>query len=210
MKKNGKAGDSPREEISRRAELLSAAARLMREKGYASTTTREMAQAVGMGSGSPFCHFRSKQEILSVIVEEGMTRALARAERLAARGLSPRQRLRALMRLHAETLHGADGDFAAVMLREWPILPSEARQRLDAMRHRYEAIWSDCVQALRDAEHLNGDAVLSARLMLGSLNGSLHWRRGDGPFDARRLANAAADVFLTTPARRPRRSADVK
>lgn len=207
MKKNGKAGDSPREEVSRRADLLSAAARLMREKGYATTTTREMAQAVGMGSGSPFCHFRNKQEILSVIAEEGMARALARAERLAARGLSPRQRLRALIRLHAETLHGADGDFTAVMLREWHTLPAEARQRLDGMHHRYEAIWSDCVQALRDAEHLNGDAVLSTRLMLGSLNWSLHWHRGDGPFDARQLANAAADIFLSAPTRRPRRNA---
>lgn len=191
-KKNGRI----REDASRRSALLSAAAHLMRTKGYAATTIREMATAVGMGSGSPFCHFRNKQEILNEIVIQAMQRALTQAERLAARQLHPRCRLQALMRLHSELLHGAEGDFVAVMLHEWRALPPETRLRVDTMQTRYEAIWRDCIEALQEAGHLNADAVLTARLMLGSLNWSLQWYQGDGPLDQRQLADAATTVFL--------------
>ena len=36
------------------------AARLFLVKGYAATTTRDIAAAVGMHSGSPFYYFKSK------------------------------------------------------------------------------------------------------------------------------------------------------
>jgi AcrR family transcriptional regulator len=195
-KKNGRI----REDASRRAALLSAAARLMRTKGYAAATIREMASAVGMGSGSPFCHFRSKQEILSEIATESMQRALSRAQRLAARHAQPRCRLQALMRLHSQLLHGEDGDFVAVMLHEWRALPPETQVRVAHMQARYEAIWRECIEALEEAGHLHADAVLTARLMLGSLNWSLNWYRGNGPLDQRQLADAVTTVFLAGPA----------
>ena len=65
------------EEPNRRAELIRAAGRLFREQGYAATTVRDIAAAVGMRSGSPFYHFKSKQEMLKAVVLEGMQAALA-------------------------------------------------------------------------------------------------------------------------------------
>ena len=43
------------------AQNLRAAAKLFVEKGFDATTTRDIAEAVGMRSGSPFYHFRSKR-----------------------------------------------------------------------------------------------------------------------------------------------------
>ncbi|MGB4910951.1 MAG: helix-turn-helix domain-containing protein, partial [Candidatus Dechloromonas phosphoritropha] len=59
-------------EPNRRAELLRAAARLFVDKGFAATTTRDIAEAVGMRSGSPFYHFRSKQELLKEAMIDGL------------------------------------------------------------------------------------------------------------------------------------------
>lgn len=191
-------------EASRRADLLCAAARLMRKKGYAATTIREIAKAVGMGSGSPFCHFRSKEEILAAIALRGMQRALEGAETLRARRMQARRRLHALLRLHVELLHGREGDFSAVMLREWRALAPENRRRLSDMMDRYEAIWRECLQKLEAAEHLSANAALAARLMLGSLNWSLHWYRRDGQLAPAQLADGAAALFLVAlPAARP-------
>jgi AcrR family transcriptional regulator len=39
-------------------------ARLFRRKGFDATSTRDIAAAAGMQSGSPFYHFKSKQALL--------------------------------------------------------------------------------------------------------------------------------------------------
>lgn len=57
-------------DANRRDELVLAAARLFVDKGFAATTTRDIAEAVGMRSGSPFYHFRSKQELLKAAMLE--------------------------------------------------------------------------------------------------------------------------------------------
>src|SRR5512140_623903 len=63
---------------NRRAELLRSAARLFRRKGFDATSTRDIAAAVGMRSGSPFYHFKSKGDLLFAVMQEGMRSAIAR------------------------------------------------------------------------------------------------------------------------------------
>src|SRR6476646_11454932 len=62
---------------NRRGELVRAAAQLFREKGFEGTTVRDIANAVGMQSGSPFYHFGSKVEMLVAVMEEGLRQGLA-------------------------------------------------------------------------------------------------------------------------------------
>ena len=69
-----------RDDGNRRHELLSAAAQLFRRKGFAATTTRDIAAAAGMQSGSPFYHFKSKDALLFAVMEQGMHTALARQQ----------------------------------------------------------------------------------------------------------------------------------
>ncbi|HEX3947502.1 MAG TPA: helix-turn-helix domain-containing protein, partial [Acidimicrobiales bacterium] len=52
----------------RREAILNAAAQLFASKGVAATTVREIADAVGILSGSLYHHFRSKQSIVEEIL----------------------------------------------------------------------------------------------------------------------------------------------
>jgi AcrR family transcriptional regulator len=61
-----------RDDGNRRPELLKAAAQLFRRQGFAATTTRDIAAAAGMHSGSPFYHFKSKNALLYAVKGEGM------------------------------------------------------------------------------------------------------------------------------------------
>ena len=72
-----------RDDGNRRQALLLAAAQLFRRKGFAATTTRDIAAAADMQSGSPFYHFKSKDALLYAVMEEGMRSALTR-QRAAA------------------------------------------------------------------------------------------------------------------------------
>jgi AcrR family transcriptional regulator len=66
--------EDQRDSGNRRLVLLSAAARLFRKQGFDATSTRDIAAAVGMHSGSPFYHFKSKGALLYAVMAEGNSR----------------------------------------------------------------------------------------------------------------------------------------
>src|SRR5207244_221230 len=71
-----------RDEGNRRQQLIRAAAKLFRRKGFDATSTRDIAAAVGMHAGSPFYHFESKSALLYAVMEEGMRSAMERQSRV--------------------------------------------------------------------------------------------------------------------------------
>ena len=75
MKAPRKCKVAPRKsEGNRRSELLAVCAKFFREKGFDSTTIRDISTAAGMHSGSPFQHFKTKQAMLVAVMEEGLAR----------------------------------------------------------------------------------------------------------------------------------------
>ena len=105
-----------RDDGNRRQELIRSAARLFRARGLSATSTRDIAAAVGLQSGSPFYHFKSKNALLCEVMEQGMHSAIARqaATLQALRAAEPQAALAALIRTHFDILLGADSDFIPV------------------------------------------------------------------------------------------------
>jgi AcrR family transcriptional regulator len=184
--------------------LIAAAAKLFRAKGFAATTTRDIAQAVGMRSGSPFYHFEHKEALLEAVMQSGMERALASQKALLqalrdsllkseqeamktrwepadfSSKIPPEaahQTLAALIRHHFEVLLGPASDFIPVMLYEWRALPADAQARIKRLQTDYEADWLPVLAALHAAGRLRGDVKLARLLMLGALNWSVQWYR---------------------------------
>jgi AcrR family transcriptional regulator len=72
----------------RRQEIISAAAEVFAGKGYAATTTREIAEAADMAEGTLYNYFGSKHEILLAVAREAesqMAHVLAEAGTLESR-----------------------------------------------------------------------------------------------------------------------------
>lgn len=190
-----------RDDGNRRQDLLRAAAHLFRQKGYAATSTRDIAAAAGMRSGSPFYHFDSKQALLAAVMLEGMQRGLRhQAARLAPDGAPPAERLHALVRSHFDVLLGPDSDFIPVMLYEWRSLTPEQRADVHALRQHYESAWLPVLQALHAMGSLRGDPSLVRLMIFGALNWSVQWyeaRAGGATLDD--LTDVALQLFLHTP-----------
>ncbi len=192
-----------RDDGNRRIELLNAAAQLFHKKGFDATSTRDIAAAVGMHSGSPFYHFKSKNALLYAVMEEGMRSALARqsAALQAAAPFAPDAPalLRVLVRNHFEVLLGPGSDFIPVMLYESRALTPRQRALLAQLQSDYEAVWEPVLQALNVAGRLHGPVRLARLLILGALNWSVKWFdvRKDASLDD--LADAAMALFLQAP-----------
>jgi AcrR family transcriptional regulator len=191
-----------RDEGNRRQVLLGAAARLFRQHGFDGTSTRDIAAAADMQSGSPFYFFQSKQALLYAVMREGMARAAhSQAGALAAlRARAPAQdRLRALVRHHFEVLLGPGSDFIPVMLYEWRSLTPEQRQDVAAQKDAYEAAWMPVLRALHRAGRLKARPEVARLFVFGALNWSVQWFSARGALSLDELTAQALLLFTGEP-----------
>ncbi|AEV86999.1 TetR family transcriptional regulator [Actinoplanes sp. SE50] len=86
---------------------MDAAAALFAERGYAATSTRMIAERVGVRQASLYYHFRTKEQILAEMLEATVRPSVDYAAALSAQGLGPADTLRALVRYDVGVLLGA-------------------------------------------------------------------------------------------------------
>jgi AcrR family transcriptional regulator len=190
------------DEGNRRQKLLRVAARLFRRKGFAATTTRDIAAAAGMQSGSPFYHFESKAALLFAVMEQGMHAALQRQARalesLLARpaDVTPDTLLRTLVRTHFDILLGPGSDFIPVMLYEWRALSPVQRAGIARLQRDYEGAWADALRALCEAGRIRADARVARLMFLGALNWSVQWYKPKKGASLDELTEIAMQLFV--------------
>jgi AcrR family transcriptional regulator len=187
-------------EGNRRQDLMRVAARLFRQRGFDAVTTRDIAAAVGMHSGSPFYHFETKGVLLFAIIQAGMQAAIASQQAIVRSApAAPVDCLRALVKHHYEVLLGPDSDFIPVMLYEGRSLGAEQQAAITELRKSYEAPWVPVLDALAKEGALTADPALARLMILGALNWSVQWFKPHGPASLSTLTDQALSLFLRTP-----------
>lgn len=200
-----------------RQKVLDAAARLFRDKGYAATTVRAVAESCGIRAASLYYHFPSKDDILAEVFDYGV-RHVSDAVRAAVGRLPPSassyDKMRAAIVAHLESFF-VYGDYTATNIRVFRQAPREVQRRNRRLRDRYEGYWQGLLEeARRRGELRPGVDLAVARLFLiGGLNHTLEWytKRGGASFGE--LAERYADLIFhgigagraAAPADSPRR-----
>jgi AcrR family transcriptional regulator len=164
-----------RNEGNRRQDVVKAAAKLFRRYGFNGTSTRDIACAVGMHSGSLFCHFKSKDALLYEVMQEGMRSALARQTIVLLAEHDAATTLRQLIRSHFDTLLGPSSDFMHAVLYESRSLNARQRNVIAKLQGDYEATWTPVLQELSSTGCLQVEVPLARHLIFGLLNGSALW-----------------------------------
>ena len=97
--------------VEPREEILDVAAGLFVERGFAATSTREIAEAVGIRQASLYFHFANKEEILGELLQRSIRPTLDRIESVEAlaaeAGAGPDVLLHVLVVLDVRTLAAA-------------------------------------------------------------------------------------------------------
>ncbi|WP_062214027.1 TetR/AcrR family transcriptional regulator [Streptomyces sp. NBRC 109706] len=129
-------GTTPRDEV------LDAAGELFTTRGYAATSTRKIAEAVGMRQPSLYHHFRTKDDILEALLSGTVAGPLRIADALARRPLSAPVRLHALCHGDAVQLWTSPWNLGILYLLPEVRTERFARfhQQRDALRLRYRAL----------------------------------------------------------------------
>jgi TetR/AcrR family transcriptional regulator, cholesterol catabolism regulator len=176
--------------------LLDTAAALFWEKGYAETTTRELAAALGINKASLYHHIASKEEVLLRICRESLLKINEVVSSAAAQA-PPETRLDTAIKAHfAETVRLRD--FYAVGLIELRNLAPENRKEVLFLRRRYEAVLRDIVVEDQEAGRVREDIdpkYLTLSL-LNVLNWTIFWFDPEGDLEPPQLGKILAGVYL--------------
>ncbi|HVW35213.1 MAG TPA: TetR/AcrR family transcriptional regulator [Acidimicrobiia bacterium] len=181
-----------------RQRLLDAAAKVLRDKGYAGTRLADIAEAAGMHTPGVYYYFGSKEELVAEVLRTGVARAQGFVEeRVAAvpEGRPALDRLRAAIEGHVLMVLEI-GDYTSANIRVFGQLPDEIRRQHLARQRAYGDLWRSLLEAARSSGELRPDLDLSVirMLILGALNWTVEWYRS-GMLPAAEVARHATTMI---------------
>jgi AcrR family transcriptional regulator len=172
-----------------RGDILNAAAENFRRRGYAATTLRDIAAAVGMQAGSLYYHFDSKEQILEEVLNLGIGAVFdavkQEMERLP-RSTPWRQRIERAIETHLAALF-EHGNFTSAFTRTIGQAPARPRRNNQGIREAYEDYWKQMYEEAQKAGEIRAEVDLRIlRLFLfGAMNWAIEWYRPEkGPLKA--------------------------
>lgn len=184
------------EALNRRAAILQHAAELFASKGIVGTSVREIADAVGILSGSLYHHFQSKDEMVSAVVRDYLTDLTSRYVVVLSRDSAPREQLTELVRAslaateahpHATEIYQNSGNYLRSLAEYDDIRKGAAT---------IQTTWVGVLDAGVAAGEFRSDIPLSVlyRLLRDALWLSVRWFKPTKQYSR----SAFADDFVST------------
>jgi AcrR family transcriptional regulator len=183
--------------------VVSEAARLFREQGYAAATTRELARRLEINKASLYYHVAKKEDLLHQICMVSMT-GIYEAAAAAVEGQSdPAGRVRALIGAHLQSTL-TDLDMHATMMLEMKYLTGRQREEVMEARDRYEGLVGSVVAAAQRAGAVRHDMPASYLriLLLNLLNWPLTWYTPGAGLTPEKLSGYTCELYMNGAAPR--------
>lgn len=178
----------------RRIEVLHAALRAFRDRGYHATTLDDIAERLGVGKTALYHYFPDKEAILYACHQESLTE-LDRIIRGARRYASATERLAYVIREHVrvmtDTLEGSPLAF------EVPALAPERQRLIIAARDRYERALRRMIdEGIAAGEFRGVEPKIAVFAILGAVNWIARWYRPEGTLTAQELGRQFAEHLV--------------
>lgn len=184
--------------------IVEEAIHLFAEHGYPVVGMRDLSKAVGIQSGSLYSHIDSKETVLLLIVEQGITRYIDALSAAATPDLPPDIRLRLAIRAHMSVV-ATSPEQTKVTFQQWHYLGPDNRARVVELRQRYEDIFLNIAQdGIRDGVFRKVPHIKATLLtLIGGLTFAAEWYSSSKSDSPEQMADAIADALLNglmTPA----------
>jgi AcrR family transcriptional regulator len=187
-----------REPVDRHEQILTIAAGLFARKGVAATTVREIADEVGILSGSLYHHFDSKEAMVDQILAPYLRDLRAAYQPVLSSDADPRAKLRDLVvaslqvveaHPHATEIYQSDVNYLSQFERFGYLIAAAAEVR---------QAWLDVISdgVARGAFRADLEPSITYRLMRDAIWLSVRWFRPTRDYPLARFAEDCTSMFL--------------
>ena len=177
-------------------EILTAARRLFRLKGFKGTSTREIAEAAGLRQPSLFHYFKNKNEIFRAVVSQTVEPVIAFIHAESERDDTVEVALHRLVR--HDTYHLCTNENVLGSPFQFPELTEESQPEFWRMREQIIDAYRRILRSGKKQGVFEFDDLETVTHFLFSFGEStLTWYQKDrARYDAERVADIAADLAL--------------
>ncbi|MFT4875428.1 MAG: AcrR family transcriptional regulator [Bacteroidia bacterium] len=181
----------------RKKEILALSQSVLKEKGYAATSVRDIAKALDMEPASLYSHFKNKEDILKITCFEMADKFELAVKEVNDIYFNAEEKLRMAIKLHVEILT-QNLDSALIFIRDWRNLTGKSLEQFVAKRNVYEEGFREIVQTGIDEGIFNEtDKKFAALTILSSVNWIVEWYKPDGNLNAEQIAEKLSNFILS-------------
>ena len=184
-------GAKTKKGAQRRAAILAAARDLFREGGFRATSLDDIGARAGVSGPAIYTYFKSKHELLSVLLEEAVTLWAATVDEILSEDTPPEVTLERLVDA-AVALELRNGSLRTVPGEEFRLLGDDVRRRLARMDRVIVAEWVHLLCEVRPG--LTDEEARAAVLMFEGMLRSVSSMRTT--MDQDRLAAVMKSMLL--------------
>jgi AcrR family transcriptional regulator len=176
--------------------VMKSAAAIFAEKGYHSTSIRDIARATGMSLSGLYYYFKSKEELLFFIQDHCFGTLVEDCKQLIAGVDDPVHRLRLLIENHL--------NYFVNNMEEMKVLSHEANsitgdflRRVNARKRQYVDIVRELLEEIARTRGVKGlDLRVATFSLFGMMNWIYNWYNPRKDVDAAELSRNISRIFL--------------
>lgn len=176
--------------------ILEAAAVMFRDRGYAATSMRDLAEAVQLKASSLYNHISGKEEILKTICFQNASVFHDELAAVEAASISITEKVEQLVRFHI-VMATEEVTSITSFNDEWRHLTEPDLTRFKALRKEYEHRFKSILEAgIKEGTFKNIDPTILLHTLLSSVRWVYDWYRTGRPCTPDELAKEITDIVL--------------
>ncbi|MGQ0636150.1 MAG: TetR/AcrR family transcriptional regulator [Planctomycetaceae bacterium] len=152
----------------RTEEILSAAAKLFAERGYADADTQELADRVGVGKGTLYRYFASKRELFLAAADLGMRRLTERVDATLSPAVDPLESMSQAIEAYL-AFFDEHPEFVELLIQERAQFKDRKQPTYFEQREKNSARWEQTFRDLMAAGRVREGPVERLLDVLGDL-----------------------------------------
>lgn len=184
------------ENVSRKEQVIRTAAELFKIKGYAATSMRDLAHAMGIEAASLYSHIKSKEEILRTLCFDMAGQFIRALDEVESKNISNSEKLRSGIIAHVNVM-SQDLTASAVFMNEHrhlsqPYLKEFLYKRINYI-NRFKRMIDNGIEI---GEFKTVDTKLAVMTLFSSLNWMPNWYDPVKTINPEQLGEQLADILI--------------